>query len=377
MAKKNIVEMIKGQSETGREVVGTVATMSLPFSPKATLTAIDDDGDLVFQEVLPDDSTAEPRIWHVNADNAELAHYQYNPNQKPCPKTVVDENGQLTVNGKTVFLGDIKLMPNSQPMSVPGGAYVLATAENDSSVPEEWQQSELYFYDVQSDKFEDRHETIFGEPLFKDRTQMIGGTVYPRYIMVKNRFSVIAVKDDDGNEHFYRQYAGSNVAEFGQRNKNYSVDFGVVLDVAAVEGNPEALAFKVLPTTTLPDNTEVVDEYGVPKWIYSSPAYGERTILDNGEELKRLTWSHNVLTVVSDQEAKIVSYWGESDDPITFVVTGEAADVVTSHPYYAGVKTVYAEDGKPAQVFSYTDGETVVHVRYETSDRGNWFEVVK
>ena len=66
----------------------------------------------------------------------------------------------------------------------------------------------------------------------------------------------------------------------------------------------------------------------------------------------------------------------DGDDPETFTVTGEAAGVVTSHPYYAGVKTVYTEDGKPAKVFSYTDGESVVHVKHETSDRGDLFTIL-
>ena len=376
--KMNIVEMLQGQVATGREVVGTVVTMSLPCSPKATLTEIDDDGDLVFQENLPDDSTAEPRIWHINKDNAELAHYQFNPNRKPCPNAVVDKDGQLVVNTKPVFMGDIKLVPNSKAMSVPGGAYVLTTAENEPNVPKEWQKSNLYFYDVQADKFEDCDETIFGEPIFKDRTQTINGTTYPRYVMVKNQFSIIAVKDDDGTEHLYRQYEGTNISEFGHRNKNYSVDFGIVLDIAAVEGNPEAIAFEVLPTKTLPDGTEAVKEYGTPKWVYNSPAYGEITILENGEELKQATWSHDVLTVTTDQNAKIFCYWmdRDGDDPETFTVTGEAAGVVTSHPYYAGVKTVYTEDGKPAKVFSYTDGESVVHVKHETSDRGDLFTIL-
>ena len=384
---KNIVEMINGQIATGREVIGTQARMSVPFSPKATLTAIDDNGDFLFQENLPEDSPAEPRVWHINADNAELAHYVRNPNNKPCNEAIVNENGQLILtmkNGdeKPVFMGNIKLVPDSKAMSMPGKVFVLAVAEDDPNRPAVWKKSNLYVYDVQDDEFHDCFEEVDGTPLYKKlTTEHSYKGKFDEYVIVKNHFDVISVKEDDGNEHFYRTFNGTNIVKFGPEGRvidNKFINVGFITDVIPVEGFPYGIIVKVLPMTTLPDGTEVVDGdgMGTPKYVLAnSDTTDNITVLDNGEELKTATRSHDILTVISDQNVKIFNVHDE-DDVAVDVITGEAATTIASHPYFAGSHNIYDKDGSVAVILSYTDGESVVHVKHETSDRGDLFTVV-
>jgi hypothetical protein len=381
---KNIVEMINGQIATGREVIGTQARMSVPFSPKATLTAIDDNGDFLFQENLPEDSPAEPRIWHINADNAELAHYVRNPNNKPCNEAIVNENGQLILtmkNGdeKPVFMGNIKLVPSSKAMSVPGKVFVLAVSEDDENRPDVWKKSNLYVYDVQDDEFHDCFEEIDGTPLYKKlTTEHSYKGKFDEYIIVKNHFDVISVKEDDGNVHFYRIYNGTNIVKFGPEGRVVDTKFirtGIVTDIIPVEGFPYGMIVKVLPFTTLPDGTEVVDGMGAPKYVFDSDTTDEITVLDNGAELKAATRSHDILTVISDQNVKIFNLHDWEDNSTVDVITGEAATAIATHPYYAGSHNIYDKDGSASVILSYTDGESVVHVKHETSDRGDLFTV--
>lgn len=383
---KNIVEMLQGQIETGREIIGTQARMSVPFSPKATLTAIDDDGNFLFQENLPEDSTAKPRIWHINADNAELAHYVRNPNNKPCNEAIVDENGQLILtmkNGeKPVFMGNIKLVPSSKAMSVPGKVFVLAISENDKNRPDVWKKSNLYVYDVQDDEFHDCFEEIDGTPIYKKlTTEHSYKGKFDEYIIVKNHFDVISVKEDDGNIHFYRTYNGTNLVKFGPEGRvvdNKFINVGFITDIIPVEGFPYGMIVKVLPNNTLPDGTEVVDGMGTPKYVLAnSDTTDEITVLDNDEELKAATRSHDILTVISDQNVKIFNLhdW-EGDYSTVDVITGTVATAIASHPYYAGSHNVYDKDGSAAVILSYTDGESVVHVKHETTDRGDLFTVL-
>ena len=380
---KNIVEMINGQIATGREVIGTQARMSVPFSPKATLTAIDDNGDFLFQENLPEDSPAEPRVWHINADNAELAHYVRNPNNKPCNEAIVNENGQLILtmkNGdeKPVFMGNIKLVPDSKAMSIPGKVFVLAVAEDDPNRPTVWKKSNLYCYDVQNDEFHDCFEEIDGTPLYKKLNSYKGK--FDEYVIVKNHFDVVSVKEDDGNIHFYRTYNGTNIVKFGPEGRvvdNKFIKDGVVTDIMPVEGFPYGMIVKVLPMTTLPDGTtEVVDGIdGTPKYVLINSDNTTMTVLDNGEELKAATRSHDILTIISNQNVKIFNLHDLEGNSTVDVITGEAATTIASHPYFAGSHNIYDKDGSVSVILSYTDGESVVHVKHETSDRGDLFTV--
>lgn len=383
---KNIVEMLQGQIETGREIIGTQARMSVPFSPKATLTAIDDDGNFLFQENLPEDSPAEPRIWHINEGNAELAHYIMNPNNKPCNEAIVDENGQLILtmkNGdeKPVFMGNIKLVPSSKAYPVPGKVFVLVATEDDPNRPTVWKKSNLYCYDVQDDEFHDCFEEIDGTPLYKKlTTEHSYKGKFDEYIIVKNHFDVISIKEDDGNEHFYRTFNGTNIVKFGPEGRvvdNKFINVGFVTDIMPVEGFPYGMIVKVLPMTTLPDGTEVVDGMGTPKYVLAnSDTTDEITVLDNGAELKAATRSHDILTVISDQNVKIFNVHDWEDNSTVDVVTGEAATAIATHPYYAGSHNIYDKDGSASVILSYTDEESVVHVKRETSDRGDLFTVV-
>ena len=383
---KNIVEMINGQIATGREVIGTQARMSVPFSPKATLTAIDDNGDFLFQENLPEDSPAEPRVWHINADNAELAHYVRNPNNKPCNEAIVNENGQLILtmkNGdeKPVFMGNIKLVPDSKAMSIPGKVFVLAVAEDDPNRPTVWKKSNLYCYDVQNDEFHDCFEEIDGTPLYKKlTTEHSYKGKFDEYVIVKNHFDVVSVKEDDGNIHFYRTYNGTNIVKFGPEGRvvdNKFIKDGVVTDIMPVEGFPYGMIVKVLPMTTLPDGTtEVVDGIdGTPKYVLINSDNTTMTVLDNGEELKAATRSHDILTIISNQNVKIFNLRDLEGNSTVDVITGEAATTIASHPYFAGSHNIYDKDGSVSVILSYTDGESVVHVKHETSDRGDLFTV--
>lgn len=384
--KMNIVEMLQGQVATGREIIGTQARMSVPFSPKATLTAIDDNGDFLFQENLPEDSPAEPRVWHINADNAELAHYVRNPNNKPCNEAIVDENGQLILtmkNGdeKPVFMGNIKLVPSSKAMSVPGKVFLLAVAEDDENRPAVWKKSNLYVYDVQDDEFHDCFEEIDETPLYKKlTTEHSYKGKFDEYVIIKNHFDVVSVKDDDGNIHFYRTYNGTNLVKFGPEGRVVDKKFinvGIVTDIMPVEGFPYGMIVKVLPMTTLPDGTEVVDEMGTPKYVFTNSDTTDMTvILDNGEELKVATQTYDILTVISDQNVKIFNVRDWEGNSTVDVITGEAATVIATHPYFAGSHNVYDKDGSVAVLLSYTDGESVVHVKHEKSDRGDLFTVV-
>lgn len=383
---KNIVEMINGQIATGREVIGTQARMSVPFSSKATLTAIDDNGDFLFQENLPEDSPAEPRVWHINADNAELAHYVRNPNNKPCNEAIVNENGQLILtmkNGdeKPVFMGNIKLVPDSKAMSIPGKVFVLAVAEDDPNRPTVWKKSNLYCYDVQNDEFHDCFEEIDGTPLYKKlTTEHSYKGKFDEYVIVKNHFDVVSVKEDDGNIHFYRTYNGTNIVKFGPEGRvvdNKFIKDGVVTDIMPVEGFPYGMIVKVLPMTTLPDGTtEVVDGIdGTPKYVLINSDNTTMTVLDNGEELKAATRSHDILTIISNQNVKIFNLHDLEGNSTVDVITGEAATTIASHPYFAGSHNIYDKDGSVSVILSYTDGESVVHVKHETSDRGDLFTV--
>lgn len=383
---KNIVEMINGQIATGREVIGTQARMSVPFSPKATLTAIDDNGNFLFQENLPDDSVTDPRVWKINEGNAELAHYVRNPNNKPCVDAIVDENGQLILtmkNGdeKPVFMGNIKLVPSSKAYPVPGKVFVLAVAEDDENRPVVWKKSNLYVYDVQDDEFHDCFEEIDGTPLYKKlTTEHSYKGKFDEYVIVKNHFDVVSVKDDDGNIHFYRTYNGTNIVKFGPEGRVVDNKFnrtGFITDIIPVEGFPYGMIVKVFGITTLPDGTEVVDGMGTPKYVLTNSATTDKiTVLDNGEELKTATRSHDILTVISDQNVKIFNLHDWEGNSTVDVITGEAATVIASHPYYAGSRNIYDKDGSPSVILSYTDGESVVHVKHETSDRGDLFTVL-
>lgn len=379
---ENIVEKLQRQIETGREVLGTQAKINIPFSPRAVLTEICHKDMFVFREELPYESKLEPRVWYINAENAELAHFVKNPNPAPCPDAVVNSEGTLILITKEdnweEFLM-IDLVPSSKVASVPGKVFCLAAVKNDPNVPKEWQRSNLYSYDVEEDKFHDCHEIVDGALLYKNvTTERAFGKRLDHYFIAKNRFSVIAVKDKDGTEHLYRKYTGTKFVKFGPEGQVIDqaiIDFGLTTDIIPIEGSFHALIVKVLPMMRLSDGTEVVDEDGTPQYIFVNPdTFHDFTVLDNGETLKAATMCKDVLTVVTDQNVKV--FTGVPSNLETTTVTGDVAEVIAAHPYYVSERTIYDIDGQTSDLMTYTDGKDIVHVKYKKSDRGDLFSVV-
>lgn len=148
MAKKNILAMVESQAATGREVKGLVCKV-VPDNEKYEVTEYDPEGGrLVLTQMLSEDSDEQPDTLIITKENELVAHYDYNPNEKPAPDAeIIELSGK-----KYLVLDDEKQisMGNIKGIKVLGGksgqVIFTVTGESDGSV-------DIMGYDVQFDTF--------------------------------------------------------------------------------------------------------------------------------------------------------------------------------------------------------------------------------
>ncbi len=172
------------QKATGREVIGTVCKMS--NGKLYELTEIDVEKEvLTFTEQLDEDSKATPDVVKVTKDNAAVAHYKKNPNDKPAPEGKF-ENGVLTVNGKEVKTGTLPVV------GVIGGVIgnVLVAMKAKSGADN---RIDIFAYDVQFDKF-----SVLVEDYAADtKLFVLDGMNGVEYILLSNIIVEKEIKDED------------------------------------------------------------------------------------------------------------------------------------------------------------------------------------
>ena len=142
MAKvRNIVEMIKSQVETGREVVGLIAESKVNANKRYALKNVNQ-GTYTFEEVVPEDEDRTPDTIKVNESNAQVMRYIVNPNAKPAPEAEL-KDGKLFVAGKEIPTGDLEVVKIFG--GIEGNLFV--------GVKTQGEELNVYMYDVQFDKF--------------------------------------------------------------------------------------------------------------------------------------------------------------------------------------------------------------------------------
>ena len=221
MAKsKNVIEMIKGQKNSGREVVGVIVSNKVDGNKDYKITAFDAENAVItLEEVLPEGSEEMPKVIKVSEKNAQTVRYGYNPNEKPAPEAQIID-GALNINlaeeSKTIQMGNIKAI------KVLGGApgVVLFIAESGDN------SFSLMSYDVQFDKFETELDKINeGAALYN---------VDGRTFLVENNYSEVPVIDpatgkqeiaSDGTPIVKLRFDGATIKEYhkgGGVSGNYS-----------------------------------------------------------------------------------------------------------------------------------------------------------
>jgi hypothetical protein len=354
--------MIRAQKKAGREVVGTIVTMGLPYGPEAELSVARDDGSFEFIERVPDDSDRLPMHWVIDDSNAELIHYSQNPNPKVEPQSFDLTDGILTVNGETIRTGSLNL--KKIQADVPGG--LLVSDENGT----------LYRYDVQCDRFYEMHV-----PSLSDEAQFIS--------MNDRNGRLLVLIDNTFGEKGSLVDVGAYVAT-GECNcfnciLDLNVDddhdtlcrMGKLIDVVPVLGT-DRLAILVTQPGILDTSEEkdvdrapiVVDETRKP--IYSLIR------LDwvcEPEELKSIPLKGIFSAcMTADQVVCIgtngVAIVNPDSGAMTVLEGSDVANVVETHPYYTGRKSVFDADGRESMRWYFTDGETIVPVTVGRDDRG-------
>lgn len=369
----NIIKAIETQKAAGRKVEGIVVKVSMPNNPRARLTSFEN-GQAVFEEILPDNSGIEPRKWFVTNDNFELVHYELNPNSKVVPTAEFGESG-LVVNGLNVDTGDIDVRavvavaPNTVFLQV-GDLIDKYTAN-------------VVEYDVQRDKFRKRE---FAMPI-ETKTIVLPDTQdgTTRVVLLANRYaSKVKDPDENGEGDIVKVYEGTEYTPF---LNGESTGLAVVADATApildafgVEGDDSKIVF------VLQDGIESVDEAkivpgGEPK---RAECYMTSFEFPTGNEYESETvpiaaeqavscGRHQVYTFFGGDEAYVVDT--DSDIP-PVTLSGDVAKAVFNHPYYCGTRTKYDEDGNIGYVYAYTDGKDVVRFVMRHTDRAEVIELV-
>jgi hypothetical protein len=370
----NIIKAIETQKAAGRKVEGIVVKVSMPNNPRARLTSFEN-GQAVFEEILPDNSGVEPRQWLVTNDNFELVHYELNPNSKVVPEAEFGENG-LVVNGQHVDTGDIDV--RAVVAVAPNTAFLQVGDLVDKYT------ANVVEYDVQRDKFRKRE---FAMPI-ETKTIVLPDTQdgATRAVLIANRYAdVVKDPDENGDGNIVKVYEGTEYTPF---LNGESTGLAVVADATApildafsVEGDDSKIVFVLQSGIESVDEAKIVPE-GEPK---RAECYMTSFEFPTGNEYESLTvpivatkavscGRHQVYTFFGGDEAYVVDT--DSDIP-PVTLSGDVAKAVFNHPYYCGTRTKYDEDGNIGYVYAYTDGKNeVVRFVVRHTDRAEVIELV-
>lgn len=180
MAKnKTIVEMINGQTATGREVIGLIAESKVNANKRYALKDVNQ-GTYTFEEVVPEDEERTPDVIKINEANAQVMRYIINPNPKPAPEAEL-KDGKLFVAGKEILTGDLEVVKIFG--GVEGKLFV--------GVKTQGEDLDVYMYDVQFDKFIEQ--------------RFVDGSTFAvnldgKLFLVENVIEEVEKKDADGKD---------------------------------------------------------------------------------------------------------------------------------------------------------------------------------
>lgn len=383
----NIIKAIETQKAAGRKVEGIVVKVSMPNNPRARLTSFEN-GQAVFEEILPDNSGVEPRKWAVTNDNFELVHYELNPNSKVVPEAVFDESG-LVVNGQHVDTGDIDV--RAVVAVAPNTAFLQVGDLIDKYT------ANVIEYDVQRDKFK-KHE--FAMPI-ETKTIVLpdaqDGTT--RVVLMANKYAEkVKSSDENGEGDIVKVYGGTEYTVFLNGESvgpcaliNASAP---ILDAFSVEGDDSKIVFILqggierVEAIYKSEGRDDWEDYeakivpgGEPK---RAECYMTSFEFPTRNEYKSETvpiaatkavscGRHQVYTFFGGDEAYVVDT-GSDIPPVT--LSGDVAKAVFNHPYYCGTRTKYDEDGNIGYVYAYTDGKDVIRFVVRHTDRAEVIELV-
>ena len=224
MAKKNLLALIASQANTGREIKGLVCKV-VPDNEKYEVIEYDAEGErLVLQQILPEGAEEQPEQIVITKANELVAHYAYNPNERPAPDAeIIEENGKkmLKIDENKILMGNI---PGIKVLGGKSGQ-VLFTTETD-----EENKVGLYGYDVQMDTFYQIYAEI-------EETAFLAAIDETHTYLIENIIRDEPVLDKDGNET--KDAAGNIVTEpvfkeaniygiYASRSEN-SVRLGITL----------------------------------------------------------------------------------------------------------------------------------------------------
>lgn len=224
MARKNLLALVAAQAQTGREIVGLVCKV-VPDNEKYEVVDYDPEGErLILQQILPEDSEEQPEQIVITKANELVAHYAYNPNERPAPDAeIIEENGKkiLKIDENKIFMGNI---PGIKVLGGKSGQ-VLFTTETDAK-----NKVGLYGYDVQMDTFyqiyAEIEETVFLAAIDDTHTYLIENIIREEPVLDKDGNET---KDAAGNVITEPVFKEANIYSiFATRSEN-SVRLGVSL----------------------------------------------------------------------------------------------------------------------------------------------------
>ncbi len=182
-----IIEMLKEQYQTGREIKGAIAKI-VPDNKKYELIDFNIENSIfTFQEIVAEDSEDLPKTITISEDNALVAHLDENPNEKPNydAKIIDGDNGHkvLSFGEKQIDMGTIS---GQRVLAGKNGKIIFTVSTSNEGIVDIWS------YDVQYDHF-DIVAGSFGQNI---KRFSIGEEVY----LIDNIISTIEQKDENGNK---------------------------------------------------------------------------------------------------------------------------------------------------------------------------------
>lgn len=182
----NFYTMVMGQANTGREVIGTTATV-VPDNKKYAVTEVKDDA-IVLTEVLPDDAAEDvvADVVEITEANAAIAHYGENPNGRAVIADAVLSDGKLSFAKTEISTGTL---PLKKILGAVEG-FILFTADSDVAADG---QVTLYSYDIQNDKFAEVDDMIVPEDVEFKAIEGVGN------FLIINDVRTVDIKNDNGD----------------------------------------------------------------------------------------------------------------------------------------------------------------------------------
>jgi len=178
--------MLMGQVVTGREVIGTIATL-VPDNKKYAVTEVKDNA-IVLTEVLPDDAAEDvvADVVEITEANAAIAHYEKNPNGRAVITDAVLSDGKLSFAKTEVSTGTL---PLKKVLGAVEG-FILFTANSDVAADG---QVTIYSYDIQNDEFSEVDDMIVPEDIEFKTIEGVGN------FLIINDVRTVDIKNDDGD----------------------------------------------------------------------------------------------------------------------------------------------------------------------------------